>query len=86
MDYEPIQPVLSFHGMGTEQFSLGDPGKVSGKDYRTLELRDDAKGHLARYYFAAGKLCGVNLVGDVSGMADAMTAMEESRPLDQFLA
>ena len=86
VDYEPIQPVLSFHGMGTELFSLGDPGKVSGKDYRTLELRDDAKGHLARYYFAAGKLCGVNLVGDVSGMADAMTAMEESRPLDQFLA
>ena len=86
VDYEPIQPVLSFHGMGTELFSLGDPGKVSGKDYRTLELRDDAKGHLARYYFAAGKLCGVNLVGDVSGMADAMAAMEESRPLDQFLA
>ena len=86
VDYAPIEPVLSFHGMGTEVFSLGDPGKTPGRDYRTLELRDEARGHLARYYFAAGKLCGVNLVGDVSGMADAMAALEERRPLDQFLA
>ena len=86
VDYVPIEPVLSFHGMGTEVFSLGDPGKTPGRDYRTLELRDEARGHLARYYFAAGKLCGVNLVGDVSGMADAMAALEERRPLDQFLA
>ena len=86
VDYEPIEPVLSFHGMGTEVFSLGDPGKKPGQAYRTLELRDDAKGHLARYYFVNGKFCGVNLVGDVSAMAQVMTALEEKRPLEQFLA
>lgn len=84
--YTPEQPILSFHGMGTELFSLGDPGKRPDTHYRTLELRDDARGHLARYYFAEGKLCGVNLVGDVSGMADAIAAMEEHRTLKDFLA
>ncbi len=84
--YTPEQPILSFHGMGTELFSLGDPGKRPDTHYRTLELRDDARGHLARYYFAEGKLCGVNLVGDVSGMADAIAAMEEHRALKDFLA
>ena len=86
VSYTAEQPILSFHGMGTELFSLGDPGKRPDTHYRTLELRDDARGHLARYYFAEGKLCGVNLVGDVSGMADAIAAMEEHRPLKDFLA
>ena len=84
--YTAEQPILSFHGMGTELFSLGDPGKRPDTHYRTLELRDDARGHLARYYFAEGKLCGVNLVGDVSGMADAIAAMAEHRALKDFLA
>ena len=78
--------MLSFSGMGTEVFSLGDPGKRPGVHYRTLELRDDARGHLARYYFAEGRLCGVNLVGDVSGMADAIAALEEQRALRDFMA
>ena len=29
---------------------------------------------------------GVNLVGDVSGMADAIAALEEQRALQNFLA
>ena len=86
VSYTAEQPILSFHGMGTELFSLGDPGKRPDTHYRTLEVRDDARGHLARYYFAEGKLCGVNLVGDVSGMADAIAAMKEHRPLKDFLA
>ena len=84
--YTPVRPILSFSGMGTEVFSLGDPGKRPDVHYRTLELRDEARGHLARYYFAEGRLCGVNLVGDVSGMADAIAALEEQRALQNFLA
>ena len=36
--------------------------------------------------FVNGRFCGVNLVGDVSAMAQVMTALEEKRPLEQFLA
>lgn len=86
VSYTPIQPILSFHGMGTEIFALGDVGKNPEIHYRTLEIRDDARGHLARYYFASGKLCGVNLVGDVSSMAQCITALEEQRPFEQFFA
>ena len=86
VEYTPIQPVLSFHGMDTELFALGDVGKNPELTYRTLELRDDERGHLARYYFTSGKLCGVNLAGDVSAMADCMAALEEGRPLEKFFA
>ena len=61
-------------------------GKNPELTYRTLELRDDERGHLARYYFTSGKLCGVNLAGDVSAMADCMAALEEGRPLEKFFA
>ena len=84
--YRPIDPILSFHGMGTELFSLGDPGKTPGRDYTTMELRDEPTGRLERYYFTGGRLCGVILMGDVSKMADMIQAMEEKRPLKEFFA
>ena len=84
--YKPISPILAFHGMDTELFSLGDPGKNPGVAYQTVELRDDAQGRLERYYFTGGRLCGVILVGDVSKMADMIKAVEEKRPMDKFFA
>ena len=85
-EYKPIAPVLAFHGMGTELFSLGDPGKQPGVEYKTVEVRDEARNTLERYYFAAGKLCGVILAGDLSKMGEMMTAMEEKRSFAQFFA
>ena len=84
--YKPISPILAFHGMDTELFSLGDPGKNPGVAYQTVELRDDAQGRLERYYFTGGRLCGVILVGDLSKMADMIKAVEEKRPMDKFFA
>lgn len=84
--YKPISPVLAFHGMGTELFSLGDPGKQPGVEYKTVEIRDEARNTLERYYFAAGKLCGVILAGDLSKMGEMMTAIEEKRSFAQFFA
>lgn len=84
--YQPIAPVLAFHGMGTELFSLGDPGKQPGVEYKTVEVRDEARSTLERYYFAAGKLCGVILAGDLSKMGDMMAAMEEKRSFADFFA
>ena len=47
---------------------------------------DDVQGHLERYYFTGGRLCGVILVGDLSRMADMIKAVEEKRPMDKFFA
>ena len=84
--YTTIAPVLSFHGMGTELFSLGDPGKTPGVHYRTVEIRDDQAAALERYYFTGGKLCGVILVGDMSKMAEMISAVEEKRPFGELFA
>ena len=86
VSYRPIDPILSFHGMGTELFALGDPGKTPGRDYATVALRHESAGQLERYYFTGGQLCGVILMGDVSKMADMIQAMEEKRPLKEFFA
>lgn len=84
--YQPIAPVLAFHGMGTELFSLGDPGKQPGVEYKTVEVRDEARNTLERYYFTASKLCGVILAGDLSKMADMMAAIDEKRSFAEFFA
>lgn len=82
--YQPIRPILNFHGMNTEVFSMGDPGKTPGVEYKTLEIRDGE--NLQRLYFTGNRLCGVILVGDLSQMADLMAAVEEQRPFQQFFA
>ncbi len=84
--YTPITPILSFHGMGTELFSLGDPGKVPGRSYKTVEVRDDGISTLERYYFTEGRLCGVILAGDLSKMADMIQAIEEKRTFAEVFA
>lgn len=82
--YQPIRPILNFHGMNTEVFSMGDPGKTPGVEYKTLEIRDGE--NLQRLYFTGNRLCGVILVGDLSQMADLMAAVEEQRPFQQLFA
>lgn len=85
-EYSQIAPITAFHGMETELFSLGDPGKAAGVEYKTVEIKDEAKDQLERYYFSNGKLCGVVLVGDLSKMADMITAIEEKRSFGEFFA
>lgn len=82
--YQPIRPILNFHGMNTQVFSMGDPGKTPGVEYKTLEIRDGE--NLQRLYFTCNRLCGVILVGDLSKMADLMAAVEEQRPFQQLFA
>ena len=84
--YRPISPILSFHGMDTELFSLGDPGKMPGVTYKTMEVREEAQGQLERYYFANGHLCGVILMGDLSKMGDMIAAIEEKRSFSTFFS
>ena len=86
ISYSQISPILSFHGMDTELFSLGDPGKDPKRTYKTVEIMDAPKGQLEKYYFTDDHLCGVILMGDVSKMADMISAIEEHRPFQKFFA
>lgn len=84
--YQQIAAILAFHGMETELFSLGDPGKTPGVSYKTLEVRDEVQGKLERYYFTNDRLCGVILMGDLSKMGDMIQAIAEKRSFRRFLA
>lgn len=84
--YQQIAAITSFHGMGTELFSLGDPGKNPNLTYKTVEITDAPKGLLEKYFFTDDRLCGVILMGDVSKMGDMIAAIEEKRPFGKFFA
>lgn len=76
MSYETVSGALTFNGMGTSLFALGDNGKQD-KPYRTVEFRDDIRGSYEKYYFLNNRLSGVILIGDTSKMASLTTAIEE---------
>lgn len=67
--YEGVTGALSFNGLNTSLFALGDNGKQPDKTYRTVELKDDLRHMYEKYYFLNNRLCGVILIGDVSKMA-----------------
>ena len=79
-------PALTFHGMETELFVMGDVGKKPEVNYKTLEIRDDVLGLLERYYFVSEKLSGVILMGSLARMADMTKAVQEKRPFKAFFA
>lgn len=67
-----IQPAagLSFHGMNTALYAIGDTGKNEKLPYRTVEVKDDAKKKYEKYYYVNKQLKGAILIGDVSRMAE----------------
>lgn len=84
--YEPESPALSFHGMNTELFAIGDNGKNPDLIYKTLELKDSGKKQYQKYYFLNNRLCGVILLGDTSGMAEMTEAVSEKRTFKELFS
>lgn len=68
--YEPPSMGLSFHGMNTALYAIGDTGKERGLSYRTEEKKDEARKQYEKYYYANGQLKGAILIGDLSKMAE----------------
>ncbi len=78
LSYEPVEPAVMFHGMNTELFAVGDNGtEDDGGRYKTLEIKDPARGQYRKYTFLNGRLSGVILLGDTADMAGAVKAVEE---------
>ena len=63
---------LSFHGMNTALFAIGDTGKNEKLLYRTMEMKDMARKQYEKYYYVNNQLKGAILIGDVSKMAEIM--------------
>lgn len=69
-EYEPPSMGLSFHGMNTALYAIGDTGKNEALSYRTEEKKDEARKQYEKYYYANGQLKGAILIGDLTRMAE----------------
>lgn len=73
--YAPVPAALTFHGMNTALYAIGDAGKNPNLIYKTVEFKDMGKRQYEKYYFLNNRLCGVILIGDVSRMAELTEAV-----------
>ena len=73
LEYTTVPAALTFHGMNTALFSIGDNGTNPNLVYRTVEFKDTARKQYEKYYFRNNRLCGVILIGDVSRMVSLPT-------------
>jgi NAD(P)H-nitrite reductase large subunit len=79
VSYEAISAGMSFHGMGTSLYAIGDAGKDPQKTYKTVEFRDDAKHEYEKYWFVNGQLTGAILLGNVDKIASVTEAVEQHK-------
>lgn len=77
MEYVQVPAALTFHGMNTALYAVGDTGKNPNLVYKTVELKDMGRKQYKKYYFLNNRLCGVILIGDVSEMGDLGAAVEK---------
>ncbi|MCI9478730.1 MAG: FAD-dependent oxidoreductase [Lachnospiraceae bacterium] len=76
LSYTTVPAALTFHGMNTALFSIGDNGGNPDLVYRTVEFKDMSRKQYEKYYFRNNRLCGVILIGDVSKMGEITEAVE----------
>ena len=77
--YVPDVNGMSFHGMGTSLFSVGDIGTKEGVSYKTVEIKDEKKQTLEKIWFRNNIISGAVLVGDLSRMAQIIEAVKEQK-------
>ncbi len=79
LPYRPELNGMTFAGMNTMLYAIGDVGTKADIQYKTLEIRDDKKQTLEKYYFRNNILCGAILLGDTSRMAEITDAVREQK-------
>ncbi|WP_395019135.1 FAD-dependent oxidoreductase [Robinsoniella peoriensis] len=75
--YETVNAALTFHGMDTALFAIGDNGKNPDIKYKTVEFKDPMKMIYEKYYFSNNRLCGAILLGDTAKMVKVTAQIEE---------
>jgi len=82
--YLQTTPAVTFSGMKTSIFSIGDIGKTEGKHYKTKEYCDEENLVYKKSYFLNGKFCGGILIGDTKSQKELFAAYEEKLSIDKM--
>ena len=85
LSYAGVSPALTFNGMNTSLYAAGDNGKNPNLLYKTVEFKDMGKEQYRKYYFLNNRLCGVILIGDLSRMAQAASALERHASFEEIM-
>ncbi|WP_343208863.1 FAD-dependent oxidoreductase [Anaerolentibacter hominis] len=80
LHYQPEEPMLTFLGMDTKLFAMGDIGKNPGLTYRIEEKKDEA-GTYEKYFYVEDQLVGAVLIGDLSKMRMIMDKIKCSHKI-----
>ena len=75
---------LSFNGLNTSLYVMGDNGKDASKTYSTKEFKDLDKLTYEKYYFIEDILCGFILIGDTSKMVKLNEAIEKKTKVNDL--
>lgn len=86
LSYTTVSAGLSFHGMNTALYAIGDNGKNPNLIYRTVEFKDMGRKQYEKYYFLNNRLCGVILIGDTAKMAALTEAVEKKKTFQEIFA
>ena len=84
LPYVPQTQGMSLNALNTSVYSMGDVGTKEDVTYKTLEIRDDKKLTLEKYYFRNNALYGVILIGDTSKMAEATEAVQQKKAFNEI--
>ena len=85
-EYVQVPAALTFHGMNTALYAIGDAGKNPNLIYKTVEFKDMGRKQYKKYFFLNNRLCGVILIGDVSEMGKLSEAVERKAPYKEIIA
>lgn len=85
-EYSNITPSLSFNGMDTSVFSIGDNGSNKNLRYKTAEFNDAVKGSYEKYYFVNNRICGGILIGDTKALVKLTEAIEKGLSFAEFFS
>ena len=77
MIYKKTIPAVTFNGINTSIFSIGDVGKSEDKKYKTKEYCDEESQIYEKLYFFNSRFCGGILVGDTTKSGVLLKAIEE---------
>ncbi|MFV0550674.1 MAG: FAD-dependent oxidoreductase [Anaerorhabdus sp.] len=79
LTYTMVPGALSFFGLNTNLYAIGDTGRNPDISYKTLEVKDAQKGTYEKLYFANNLLCGFILVGDLAKMKSLNDAYSQKK-------
>jgi len=79
LSYETVDAALTFNGMNTSLYAIGDNGKNPYIQYKTVEFKDPIKKTYEKYYFSKNRLCGAILIGDTSSIVKVTQDVKDNK-------